>query len=149
MGGISDHLSPFTNFRTPFLWHKDQFGPRPPGFEVYRSHKTSRTHTHTHTHTHTLARAPLNEGSARRRGCCLHNTQHTNIYIISGFRTRDPSNQAAANLLLWPHSTGIGLEMVIFQLNDGNFLKFCFQITENQRNVCYRKWLEGSIRFLG
>ena len=30
-------------------------------------------HTQTHTHTHTFSRTPLNEWSARRRGCQLHN----------------------------------------------------------------------------
>jgi hypothetical protein len=51
-------------------------------------------------------------------------TQQTNIHVISGFRTRNPSNQAAANTRLRPHSAGIGLEIINFQLNDGSCLNF-------------------------
>ena len=56
--------------------------------------------THRHTHTNTHGRTPLDEWSARRRGRCLHNTQQTqetNIHVLSGIRTRDPSSQAAAD----------------------------------------------------
>jgi hypothetical protein len=54
-------------------------------------------------HTHTHGRTPLDEWSARRRGLYLHRTtQHTNIHAPSMIRTRDPSNQAAADLRLRP-----------------------------------------------
>jgi hypothetical protein len=51
--------------------------------------------------THTIGRTPLNEWSAGRRGRYLHNTQHsqqTDVHVPGGIRTRNPSNQAAANL---------------------------------------------------
>jgi len=70
--------------------------------EVSRSH----THTQTHKHTHTPDRTPLNQGTARRWGRYLHvmrQTQQTNIHTLSGIRTRNPSNQAAADLRLRPH----------------------------------------------
>ena len=43
----------------------------------------------------------MNERSARRRGRYLQNTQQkheTNIHARRGIRTRDPSNQADADL---------------------------------------------------
>jgi hypothetical protein len=55
--------------------------------------------------THTLGRTTLDEGSARRRGLCLHNTQHSqerNIHAPSGIRTRNSSKRAAADLRLRP-----------------------------------------------
>ena len=58
------------------------------------------------THTHTPGRTHLEEESARHRGRSLHNvhqTQETNIHALSGFRTRDPSNRAAADLRFRPH----------------------------------------------
>jgi hypothetical protein len=33
-----------------------------------------------------------------------HKTQQTNIYALSGIQTRDPRNQAAADLRLKPHN---------------------------------------------
>lgn len=50
------------------------------------------------SHTHTT----LQGWSVRRRGRYLHNTQHSqqkNIHAISRIRTRDPSDQAAADRL--------------------------------------------------
>jgi hypothetical protein len=44
--------------------------------------------------------------SARRIGHYLHNTQQTqetNIRVLSGIRTRDPSTRAAADLCFRPH----------------------------------------------
>ena len=46
---------------------------------------------------------PLDEGSARRRGLCLHNTQHsqeTNTHALGGIRTRNPSKRAAETYAL-------------------------------------------------
>jgi len=63
-----------------------------------------RVPSHTQLHKHTLGRTPLHEWSARRRGRYLYNTQQTNIHSLGGIRTRDPSNRAAADLLLRPHS---------------------------------------------
>jgi hypothetical protein len=58
------------------------------------------------THIQTHCRTPLDEWSARRRGLYLHRTTQyintTNIHSPSGIRTRDPSNQAAADLRLRP-----------------------------------------------
>ena len=44
--------------------------------------------THTHTHKH-IGKTPLDEGSARRRALCLHNTQHKKNRHLSpsGIRT--------------------------------------------------------------
>jgi hypothetical protein len=58
------------------------------------------------SHIQTHGRTPLDEWSARRRDLYLHRTtQHintTDIHATSGIRTRDPSNQAAADLRLRP-----------------------------------------------
>ena len=84
-----------------FLSRKDQIGPRPSLCEVYRPH-TSR-----HTHTHRDFGPPLDERSARRRGRyqrSAQQTQETNILALSRLRTRNYSNQAAADLCLRPHS---------------------------------------------
>jgi hypothetical protein len=54
-----------------------------------------------HTNTHTPGKTPLNEWSARRTYHYLHNTQQTQetiIHALSGIRTRDLNNQAAADL---------------------------------------------------
>jgi len=54
---------------------------------------------------HTLGRSDPNEWSAGRCGCSLHNTQQTqetNIHALSGIRTCDPSDQAAAALHIRP-----------------------------------------------
>jgi len=59
---------------------------------------------HTIRHTHTSDRAPLHEWSAHRIGGDTQNKQRireTNICILSGIRTRDPSNQVTA--VLKPH----------------------------------------------
>jgi hypothetical protein len=53
------------------------------------------------THIQTHGRTPLDEWSGRRRGLYQHRTtQETNSHAPSGIRTRDPSNQAAADLRL-------------------------------------------------
>jgi hypothetical protein len=57
------------------------------------------------THIQTHGRTPLDEWSDRRRGLYLHRTtQHINTTdkhpYPSGIRTRDPSNQVAADLRL-------------------------------------------------
>jgi hypothetical protein len=49
---------------------------------------------HTIRHTHTHGRTPLNKCSAR--------SEESNKYVPSGFRTRDPSNEAASELCLRP-----------------------------------------------
>jgi len=59
----------------------------------------------TDIYIHTRGRAPLDEGSARRRGVYLHNTQHSqekNIHATDGIRTRSPMKRAAADLCLRP-----------------------------------------------
>jgi hypothetical protein len=58
------------------------------------------------SNTYTLSRTPLDEGSARRRGLYLHNTQHsqeTDIHALCGIRTRSPNKRAAVDLRLRPH----------------------------------------------
>ena len=53
----------------------------------------------------TVSRTPLDEWSARRRHLYLTNKQHsqqTNIYALSGIRTRNPSRRAAADPRLRP-----------------------------------------------
>jgi len=59
------------------------------------------------SHTHTADKTPLNECSAGHRSRYPHNTQQTqgtNIHTLSGIRTLDPRNQAAADLRFRPHS---------------------------------------------
>jgi hypothetical protein len=67
--------------------------PRPLIAEV------SRSHTIWHNK---ISRTALNEWSACRRGHYLHKTQHTNIHVLSGIRTRDPSSRAAADICVRP-----------------------------------------------
>jgi hypothetical protein len=59
------------------------------------------------THIQTHGRTPVDEWSAHCRDLHLHRiTQHintTNIHVLSGIQTRDPSNQAATDLRLRPH----------------------------------------------
>ena len=72
----------------------------------------SRSHTHTHTHTHTHGRTPLNELSVCQRGRYLYNTQktqETNIRILNGIRTHEPSKQAYSGLSLRPYGYRDGL----------------------------------------
>ena len=60
-----------------------------------------------HTQLDTSGRTSLHERSARRSGCYLHSTQQTqetNIHVLSGIRTRNPSSRAAADLRLPPGS---------------------------------------------
>jgi len=62
--------------------------------------------SHTITHKHTSSRTHLNDWSTRRRGRYPHNTrqaEETNIYALSGIRTRDPSHQPAQDIRLRPH----------------------------------------------
>jgi len=56
------------------------------------------------THTHTLGRTSLNRWSTHRRGRYLCNTQQTSIHVISGIRTRNPSNQVTADPHLRRHN---------------------------------------------
>ena len=57
-------------------------------------------------HTHTSGRTPLHEWSACRTGHYIHDTQRThemNMHALSGPRTRDSNNWAAADLRLIAH----------------------------------------------
>jgi hypothetical protein len=88
-----------------------------PIFEVSISHNSR--HTHTHIHTHTSSRYPLNGRSARYRGHYVHNTQQkqqTNIHVLSGIRTRDPTTQEAADQRLIPHGHQ-GVERILNYLH--------------------------------
>jgi hypothetical protein len=67
--------------------------------------------------SHTAGRAPLCERSARCNGRCLHNTQQTQettFRALSGNRTRDPSNRAAADLAYDRVDNGICSRAVTF-----------------------------------
>ena len=58
-----------------------------------------------HTRHNTVGRTPLNEWSARSRDLYLTNTQHsqqTNIHVLGGTRTRNPSKRVAADPRLRP-----------------------------------------------
>jgi hypothetical protein len=52
---------------------------------------------HLITLSNTLGRAPLDEGSARRRDNTKH-SQGTDIHAAGGIRTRNPSTRVAAHL---------------------------------------------------
>jgi hypothetical protein len=59
-----------------------------------------------HKITHTHGNSPLKESPDHRRGRYLYNTQQTqetNIHAFNGVRTRDTSNQEAADLRLITH----------------------------------------------
>ena len=104
LGGISPFLSRVSKRTHFFLFHC--------WLEIFhRRYRPSRaevasllrfiyhTQCDTHAHTHTPGRTPLNEWSAYRGGCYLHNiqlTQDMNVYAFSGFRTSDPSNQVSS-----------------------------------------------------
>ena len=60
------------------------------------------------TYTHTLNRIPVNEWSAYRRGCCLHNKHETNTYALSRIQTHNPSKRAAQTYALDCMATRIG-----------------------------------------
>ena len=54
-------------------------------------------------HTYTPGRTPLDEGSARRRGLYMYNTQRTqgtNIHALGGIRNRSSSNLATSGISL-------------------------------------------------
>ena len=84
--------------------------------EVSRWHKLD-------THKHPV-RLPLYEWSARRGGRYLHNTQRTqktNIYAVSGIRTRDPSNRTAADQCFRQHGHKNWLNCTSNTVYDGHF----------------------------
>ena len=56
------------------------------------------THTHTHTHTHTLARTPVGEWSARRRG----------RYLTDTTKTRDRQSCRPSGFQQGPHKSSAG-----------------------------------------
>jgi hypothetical protein len=69
--------------------------PLPGVFSLWRNSPTD---------TQTLGRTPLNAWSAPRRSRTYkRQTKQTNIHVLSGIRTRDPSNQTTVNLGLRPH----------------------------------------------
>jgi hypothetical protein len=73
-----------------------QIGPRPPRFEVFRSHKIRYARTHTHTRPRCRFCELL---SACRKDRYLQNSQQTQQTKMRGalseIRSRDPSNQTA------------------------------------------------------
>ena len=71
--------------------------PKPPRFEVYRSHTIRRTHT--------PGRTPLNECSIRRRGLYLHNTQQTQEMTSAGFEPVMPEITQLQTYALDPTAT--------------------------------------------
>jgi hypothetical protein len=79
-----------------FVMKQTKSGPDHVGLKVSRPHEI----------WYTTGRTPLKERSAHRRENYRHNTmqtQETNIFALSGFRTHDPSNQVTADLRLRPH----------------------------------------------
>ena len=108
------------------------------------------------THTPTLGRTPLYEWSAQRREIFLNNTkqtQKTNIYALSGIRTRDPSIQAAVDLrlrlhghryrptlslLLWNKLWSFALVVITFYA-----LKLSTQLRQRKPNLSRRAPLSG------
>jgi hypothetical protein len=79
----------------------DQLEPRPPRFEVSRLH----TITHAHTHIYPVGLLWTNDQPIAEAATYVNtqHTQETNILSLLRIRTRDPSNQAASDLLLGPH----------------------------------------------
>jgi hypothetical protein len=74
--------------------------------------------THNYTHGRTLP----DKRSASCRGLYSHRTtQQTNIHAPSGIWTRDPSNQAVADLRLRPRANGTGLHRISFLLFSFSF----------------------------
>ena len=70
-----------------------------------------------HTQLNTCGMTSFKKWSARRRCRYLHNTQQTqetNIHVLSGLKTHDPSNRAVANLRLRPHSHRDWLQILHF-----------------------------------
>jgi hypothetical protein len=90
-------------------------GPGPPHY---------RSFTITPRHTHTLGRIPLDEWSARRRDRDLtDNVQHsqgTDVHVLSGIRTHNPSKGAVTNPRLRPRSHWIDTYF-LYQNRDRNF----------------------------
>ena len=73
--------------------------------------EVSRSHTIRYTHTHTTERIPLNEWSASRKGCYLHNkqqTQETNIHASAVFEPAIPGIKRLQTYALDRTVTGIG-----------------------------------------
>ena len=65
----------------------------------------------THMHSHSLGRAPLDEGSARRRELYLttHNTHKSQISMLpTGFETAIPDSEGPQTRALNRAATGIG-----------------------------------------
>jgi hypothetical protein len=61
--------------------------------------------------TYTFGRFLLDEGSARRVGLYLYNiqlSQDTDIHASGGIRTRNPSDQTAADIRLRSRGLGTG-----------------------------------------
>ena len=59
---------------------------------------TAHTQTQTQTHTHTThGRAPLDEGSDRRKPDKAQHSQDRKVQAVSGIRNRHPCNLAAAD----------------------------------------------------
>ena len=73
---------------------------------------------HTHTHTHTVGLLSMSDQLVSEAAIfTTKQTHETNIHALSGIRTRDPSNRAAAELRSDRMATGIGLSVRIFLLN--------------------------------
>ena len=97
---------------------------RQPRFEVFKSHNQ------THTHTHIPGRTPLN-GLLTRCGehylRIIKQTQKTDVSAVSGIRNRRPSNQAATDLNLRPHSHRNRKAHLLLQVtSDSKFRQNCF-----------------------
>lgn len=86
-----------------------------------------------HTVRYTPGTTRLYEWSDRFRGCYPHNTQQTNIHVLSGIWTRNPRNKTTEHLRFRPHGPQshtvyyINLCIVLsFPLTSCNFLPSLF-----------------------
>ena len=97
-------------------------------------------HTQLDTHTHAHPVGLIWKKSARRRGRYLYNrqqTQQTNIYALSGIRTHDPSNQAAADQRHTPaRSSGSKLPLRLYFMNY-ILTFFCHTLIKSLHCVAY------------
>jgi hypothetical protein len=93
---------------------------------------------HTHFGTHAHGRTPLNEWSARRRGCYLHNTQQTqqtNIHAPSGIRTCDCISPAAACLHLRLHGHRYRAHSIFVHYFFCSFCSHKLRLDENRDEI--------------
>jgi hypothetical protein len=106
-------------WRPIFFWGvAAQSGPRPPRFEVLNETQLD-THVHPAGFLWTSDQLVAEAHSTQQ-------TQEANIYALSGIRTHDPSNQAAAYALFCP-AAGIGI-IRLYCFDIPSSLEFCYKL---------------------